>query len=416
MLQDDPSLEGIGLVIFDEFHERSLDADLGLALSFYGRELFREGAPLKLLVMSATLDGAAIAELLGGAPRVTSEGRSFPVDVVYGSHISAGDWNIWQLKSRLATLVEQALADTDGNVLVFLPGMWEINQLQNELNQRFANDVSLAVLPLYGNLSLADQQAAIAPPQQGERKVVLSTAIAETSLTIAGVTAVVDMGLSRQAVYDPASAMNRLVTRPVSKAASKQRAGRAGRLSAGKAYRIWSQSQHDALEAFAPPEMLQGDLAPLALQLISWGIDDPNELAWLDAPPVGAWNQACQLLADLKAISPTSSPTEPRRFANHQYHTGWALTAHGECLAGLPVHPRLAHMLVRAKAYGLSHIACDLAALLGESEVLPKDEAKRDNTVAHRLSLLSTKGAKRAANSATIQRIRAQSKRLQSLV
>jgi ATP-dependent helicase HrpB len=299
-LQRDPGLEDVGLVIFDEFHERNLDSDLCLALAMQGRELFREGSPLKLLVMSATLDGDAVAALMGGAPLVTSTGRQYPVETRYG--------NAYQLRESIvgpvAAAVKRALAEQSGSILVFLPGQREIKavarQLAAELAPQLASD--LVVSPLYGGLSLERQQQAIEPAPVGKRKVVLSTNIAETSLTIEGVEAVVDSGLAREAVFDPVTGMTRLAIRRISKASATQRQGRAGRLGPGLCYRVWSEEQQQRLVAQGTPEILQADLAPMALQLLSWGVSDPGELAWLDAPPAAPYAQAVDILEVCGAV------------------------------------------------------------------------------------------------------------------
>ncbi len=361
MLQQDPCLDGVGLLIFDEFHERSLDADLGLALALQGRELLREGTPLKLLLMSATLDGAAIAQLLGSeapAPLLSSAGRSFPVREIYCGAAEPGAW----IEPRVARIVEQALAEQSGSLLVFLPGQREIRRVTELLQPLLAQRDDLLLAPLYGDLSLQQQQAAIAPAPQGQRKIVLATAIAETSLTIEGIAVVIDSGLSRQARFDPASGMTRLHTSRVSAASATQRAGRAGRLAPGVCYRLWSAGQQQQLTPFTPPEMLQADLAPLALQLLRWGVNDPTELRWLDPPPRAAFAQACDLLLQLGAAT---------RRANGQLQ----LSPHGERMAQLPAHPRLSHLLLRGAELGLGGLACDLAALLSERDPLPDASA-----------------------------------------
>lgn len=361
MLQSDPSLEGVGLVIFDEFHERSLDADLGLALTLQGRALLREDNPLRILLMSATLNGDASARLLDNAPLIRSEGRSWPVDIRYGASAQPGE----RIEARVATTVMQALNEESGSVLVFLPGQREIRETHRLLSEQLqslnnaANDVILS--PLYGDLSLDAQRSAIAPAGPGLRKVVLATAIAETSLTIEGVRVVIDSGLSRQAIFDAATGMSRLQTRRLSRASSVQRAGRAGRTEAGLCYRLWSESQQQALSPHSEPEIRQADLAPLALQLLQWGITDPNELAWLDAPAAGPYQQALELLQRLGAA--------------RQDHAGWRLTPHGERMAQLPAHPRLAHMLLEGCRLNLLEAACELAALLSDRDPLGRSQA-----------------------------------------
>lgn len=351
-LQDDPGLEGVGLVIFDEYHERSLDADLALALTLSGRELLREGPPLKVLPMSATLDGERLAALLGDAPLVRSEGRMYPVDIHWGRAAQPGE----ALEPRVVQTVLQALAEQGGSLLVFLPGQAEIRRVQAALEEALGTRADILLCPLHGELELAAQRAAIEPAPAGQRKVVLATNIAETSLTIDGVRVVVDAGLERVPRFDPASGMTRLDTQRISRASATQRAGRAGRLEPGVCYRLWSQTQHEQLAAHGSAEILQADLTGLALQLARWGVDDASELVWLDAPPAAALAQARELLQRLGALEPRGK--------------GWALTAHGQAMATLPAHPRLAHLLLRGQSLGLGALAADLAALLSERDIL----------------------------------------------
>lgn len=397
MLQDDPSLADTALVIFDEFHERSLDADFGLALSLQGRELFRDGNdPLKLLVMSATLDGDGVSKLLNNAPIITSEGRCHPVEVYYGSPSQPSEPILGPMVNTICT----ALTNHDGSVLAFLPGQGEINRVAEALAERlegtdFKNTV---IAPLYGGLSLSEQQLAISPCKESDRKIVLSTNIAETSLTIEGITAVVDSGLAREPVFDPQTGMTRLQTRRISKASSVQRAGRAGRLGPGHCYRLWGEQQQQQLAAQSTPEILQADLAPLVLQLLAWGIDDPNELAWLDPPPSGPFNQARDLLAAFGAAEQTPAG-------------GWQLTSHGEQMAKLPTHPRLAHLLLVGMAHGVSELACQLAALMSERDPLGREGAD----LSTRLMILNGDGRCPAHLKGWRQRILQQAKRYQSL-
>jgi ATP-dependent helicase HrpB len=354
-LQSDPGLEDVGLVIFDEFHERNLDSDLCLALALQGRELFREAPALKLLVMSATLDGAAVAKLLGDAPLVTSQGRQYPVQSSYGEAYQLRD----SIIPPTVKAVLHALREQDGSVLVFLPGQREIIRVARELSKALqaAGEGQVQLSPLYGGLSLERQQQAIQPCSQGMRKVVLSTNIAETSLTIEGVQAVVDSGLVREAVFDPATGMTRLATRRISRASARQREGRAGRLGPGHCYRVWSEEQHKRLVAHATPEIMQADLAPLALQLLSWGVDDYSELAWLDPPPAAPYQQAVSILEVCGAVFRNASG-------------GYQLTPHGVRLAQMPLHPRLAHMLLVGCDIHATETACLLAAVLSERNPL----------------------------------------------
>ncbi|HEX8393740.1 MAG TPA: ATP-dependent helicase HrpB [Longimicrobium sp.] len=372
MLQSDPALEGVGLVIFDEFHERSLHADLGLALTLQSRAVLRDD--LRLLVMSATLDGAPVARLLGDAPIITSAGRMHPVEVRYLG--ARGDERIEAAVSRA---VRRAVDAVEGDVLVFLPGAAEIHRTQGMLADGGLPD-GVRILPLYGNLPQPAQDEAIAPGRPGHRKIVLSTSIAETSLTIEGVRVVVDSGLMRVPRFAPRTGMTRLETVTVSRASSEQRCGRAGRLGPGVCYRLWDEHTQHALVPHGTPEILDADLAPLALELAAWGVADPAELAWLDAPPTAAFGQARELLAELGATDAAGT-----------------ITAHGRQMAALPLHPRLAHMLLRADALGLSALACDLAALLGERDVFRRGEHPADADVRLRLEALRDLQAGRRA-------------------
>lgn len=403
MLQTDPSLEGVGLVIFDEFHERSLDADLGLALTLQSREFFRdEDQPLKLLVMSATLDSQALSRLLLDPPVISSEGRSFPVDLRYFPAPKTSGYPE-PIENRITRLIQQALLDEQGSLLVFLPGQGEIRRTETKLrtslnlqNEANSGQAELIIAPLYGNLTFTEQQRAIAPCKSGQRKVVLATNIAETSLTIEGIRVVIDAGLSRQAIYDPVTGMTRLVTKKASRAATDQRAGRAGRLTPGVCYRLWSEDQQQQLSAFTPPEITQADLAPLALQLFQWGCDTPNELQWIDQPNAGRYQQACDLLLQLGALEITEQHS--RR-----------LTEHGKQMAKLPMHPRLAHLLMLGKRIDALSLAADLAALLSERDPLRSNTAD----IHQRLTwLISNTDESRHLRSS----IRQQSQRYQQLI
>jgi len=383
-LQDDPALEGVGLLIFDEFHERSLDADLALALSLNGRDLFRDEQPLKILLMSATLEGERLAGLLDDAPILRSEGRMFPVDVRWGRPFQPGEF----IEPRLVQTVLEALNDESGSVLVFLPGQAEIRRVHQQLADALGERPEILLCPLHGELDLAAQRAAIEPAPPGKRKVVLATNIAETSLTIDGVRVVVDAGLARVPRFDPGSGMTRLDTQRISRASATQRAGRAGRLEPGVCYRLWSQDQHEQLAAYGSAEILQADLAGLALQLARWGVT-PAQLVWLDVPPGAAYAQAQDLLERLGAL--TAKAGEDCK-----------LTPHGQAMAELPAHPRIAHLLLRGQALGLANMACDVAALLGERDILRGGGADLHS----RLVLLS--GEERAARGAQggVQRAR----------
>ena len=396
LLQADPELPGVGLVIFDEFHERSLDADLGLALCLQTQQYLRdEGTPLKLLVMSATLDAAAVSKLLDEAPLVSSEGRQYPVQIQHGSAAAPGQ----PLEPQLEQAVLQALATDTGSLLVFLPGMAEIRRLQARLQSALQDRSDVDIAPLYGDLDFAAQRQAIRPAAPGRRKVVLATPIAETSLTIDGVRVVIDSGLCREPAFDPVSGMTRLHTRRISRAAAEQRAGRAGRTEPGVCYRLWSLDQHAQLAAQSPAEILQADLAPLALQLAQWGIDDPAELAWLDQPPAAALQQGRDLLVQLNALEPGER--------------GWQLTEHGAALVGLPMHPRLAHMLVTGQRLGLGKLACRLAAILGERDLLRGVE---DADISRRLAAFDAPRNEPALDRGALQRARQLAEQWQRLI
>ncbi len=345
-LQSDPGLEGVGIVIFDEFHERSLQADTALAFCLDVQRHLRDD--LKILVMSATLESGPVSQLLGDVPVVNCEGRSFPVDVRYQGEAD-GD-----IARTAAGGVHRALRETSGDILVFLPGTGEIRRCQELLRQSLTGCAALVVVPLYGDLPFDEQERAIVPTKQ--RKVVLATSIAESSLTIEGVTVVVDAGLSRRLQYDPNTGLNRLVTVRVSAASAIQRTGRAGRLGPGVCYRLWSEGTQASLVPYNPPEIRVADLAPLALDLASWGTTDASSLSWLDSPPVGAMNEANELLRELGALD------ESRR-----------ITPLGRRMAGLPLHPRLARLVLDCESAGCASVACDLAALMEERDIFRRD-------------------------------------------
>jgi ATP-dependent helicase HrpB len=364
MLLDDPELTGTAALIFDEFHERSLDGDLGLALALDAAALRDD---LRILVMSATIDGARVARLLDGAPVVESLGRAFPVET---RHIDRDP--LAKLEDQLASVVLQALRSDPGSVLVFLPGQAEIRRTQERLVGRVPPDVEIA--PLYGQLSPQEQDRAIAPAPAGRRKVVLATSIAETSLTIEGVRIVVDSGFARVPAYEPATGLTTLETRRVSRASADQRRGRAGRTEPGICYRLWGEGQTAALAAFDTPEILGADLSGLALDLASWGVTDPKALKFLDPPPTPAWTEAVNLLSSLEALDAQGR-----------------ITAEGKALARLPLHPRLAHMIHRAAEEGEAQTAAELAVLVTERGL------GGDGTdLAHRLSRFRSERGPRA--------------------
>ncbi|MCH8685519.1 ATP-dependent helicase HrpB [Pedomonas mirosovicensis] len=370
LVQDNPELPGISAVLFDEFHERSLDADLGLALALEAQGVLRPD--VRLVPMSATLDGARIANLLGDAPVIHSEGRSYPVETRYLGRDAAV-----HMETQVAKAIRAALREETGSILVFLPGAAEINRVATLLrDEGVPGDTD--VHTLYGAMEAGAQRAAIAPAEKGRRKVVLATSIAETSLTIEGVRVVIDSGLARKPKYEPGTGLTRLVTERASQAAVTQRAGRAGRTAPGVAWRLWEEGQTRALPPFDRPEILEADLSGLALDLALWGVSDPNQLTWLDPPPAAAYAEARELLAELDAIDATGK-----------------VTPHGARLAKLPLAPRLAHMVVMAAEegpeQGLGLLAAEIAVLLGEQGLGGNDVDLR-----HRLSRWRRESGKRA--------------------
>jgi ATP-dependent helicase HrpB len=368
-LQSDAALEDVGGVIFDEFHERNLQSDLGLALVLDVQQHLRDD--LRVLVMSATLDGLAVARALGDAAIVRSAGRAYDVVTHYSAPPPA-TVNRWPepIDQRAARTALRALATDPGDVLVFLPGAAEIRRCADAIAAA-AGDPSLQVLPLYGELDAATQDAALRPAPPGRRKVVVATNLAETSLTIEGVRIVVDAGLERRQRFDPNSGMSRLETVSISRASADQRRGRAGRTAPGVCYRLWSESQHEALATHMPPAIYEADLAPLALELACWGSTDPSALRWLDPPPQATLEQARELLQRLEALDVRGQ-----------------VTALGRRMAALGTHPRLAHMIERALPLGLGALACDLAGLLSERDPLRAHASQQDPDLRHRVDVL----------------------------
>jgi len=338
---DDPSLEGVAAVLFDEFHERSLDADLGLALARDSQQGLRPD--LKLLVMSATLDGARVAALLGEAPAIESEGRAFPVETRYLGRDPRAP-----IERQVAEVIERALRADTGSLLVFLPGAGEIRRTELLLKERIS-DATVGIVALYGALDAREQDRAISSSPPGRRKVVLATSIAETSLTIEGVRVVIDSGLSRVPRYEPDVGLTRLETVRVSRAAADQRRGRAGRVEPGVCYRLWDEPQTASLEAYTRPEILSADLSSFMLDLAQWGASDPGKLAFLDPPPRASLAEAKTLLAELGAIDSDGRITEE-----------------GRKLRALPLPPRLARMVVDAAAEGAGELAAGIAAVVTE--------------------------------------------------
>jgi ATP-dependent helicase HrpB len=360
LLQDDPELSGVGVILFDEFHERSLQADLGLALALDVQASLRPD--LRLVAMSATLDGQAVSALLDNAPILTSDGRLFPVETRY-LPLAGGA----TMEASMAQAVRQALRENEGDILAFLPGAGEIRRVERLLAE---GHMTADVLPLYGELSAAEQDRAVSPPGE-RRRVVLATSIAETSLTIEGVRVVIDAGLARKPAFDPRSGMARLETVKASLASADQRRGRAGRLGPGVAYRLWPEAENRARPAADRPEIESADLASLALDLAQWGVSDPTSLRWVNPPPASNFAQAVTLLRELDALD-----GEGR------------ITNHGKELARLPVHPRLAHMIARGKEIGSGVTACRIAALLEERDVLRARPGQRAADIRLRLEAL----------------------------
>ncbi|MFI5032245.1 MAG: ATP-dependent helicase HrpB, partial [Reyranellales bacterium] len=367
MLQDDPSLEGVGCVIFDELHERGLETDLSFALVRESQHALRED--LRMIAMSATLDPGPVSERLGGAPLVESAGRMFPVDTRYLDREASG-----RFEDAVANAVRNALTQESGSALVFLPGVGEIRRVEERLQGLAAN---IDVAPLYGDLSPADQDRAISPSPAGRRKVVLATSIAETSLTIEGVRIVIDGGLMRVPRFSPRSGMTRLETVRVSQASADQRRGRAGRLEPGVCYRLWTEEAQRGLLTFTPPEILDADLAPLALELAAWGVSDASTLPWLTPPPASALATARALLLETGAID-----------------SGGAITPHGRTMVRLGQHPRLAHLVLKGRELRQGKVAALIAAILGERDFL----RERDVDLRHRVDMALNGRAPRLIN------------------
>jgi ATP-dependent helicase HrpB len=400
MLQRDPGLEGIGIVIFDEFHERSVDADLALALTLETRDALRPD--LRVLIMSATLDGARVARMLGDAPIITSEGRSFPVETRYIERRQDQ-----RVEDAVVVAVRRALGETEGDVLAFLPGTGEIRRAHESLSSG-TMPTGVRVLPLHGSLSVDDQDEAILPSPSGIRKVVLATSIAETSLTIEGVRVVIDSGLSRVPRFSPRSGMTRLDTVRVSQASADQRRGRAGRVAPGVCYRLWAEHEQHHLVPHTTPEILEADLAPVALELLAASVSDPSELRWLDQPPTAAYAQAVELLTELGAVDSAANGRA-------------RITEHGKQMAELPMHPRLSHMLIRAAQLGATDLACDVAALLGERDPIRSEQpTSGDADVETRIALI--RGSREAVlpgqfvDRDAVRRIRAEADRLRTML
>jgi ATP-dependent helicase HrpB len=355
-LQADPELAGVGLVIFDEFHERSLQADLALTLCLDVMSGLRDD--LKILIMSATLDTGAVSRLLDNAPVVMGEGQTYPVGVEYGRGGQLVQPR--EIAKQVSASIHRALAEHPGDILAFLPGAAEIRYTQSLLSGALP-PADIVIHALYGDLSLAAQNAAVQPDRKGKRRIILATPIAETSITIEGIYTVVDSGWKRSPQFDPNSGLSRLITQRISRASATQRAGRAGRLGPGHCYRLWSLGEDHGLKPFDPPEILSADLSQLVLDLARWGVHEPDALRWLDSPPAGHFAQAQSVLLALGALD----------------HQG-RITPLGRKMAELPTHPRLGHMLLAAAEHGASGLACDLAALLSERDILKGRDRSAD--------------------------------------
>ncbi|WP_051359777.1 ATP-dependent helicase HrpB [Adhaeribacter aquaticus] len=400
LLQDDPALEGIAAIIFDEFHERSLNADLGLALALDAQAVLRPD--LRLLVMSATLDATAIGNWLE-APVIRSEGRMYPIETIYLSPAdmaAAGKFPAERLINLVPKTIRKALEqESEGDVLVFLPGLGEMRKVAQSLEGKLFPHTNLHLL--HGELTLTQQHAAIQPAPKGIRKVVLATSIAETSLTIEGVKIVIDGGLARVPKYIPRTGLTTLATVPVSQAAADQRRGRAGRLGPGICYRLWSQADQLQLPARQDPEICEADLTSLALELAIWGVKEANSLKWLDNPPAAALALAKDLLQRLEAIDASGNAT-----------------AHGKALAALGLHPRLGHLVIRGHDLNLGSTACALAALLAERDILKSIEINRSKTLPDLHLRLEMVAGKRpltpgySTDEATLRRVREQARAL----
>lgn len=373
MIQRDIALEDVGIILFDEFHERSLQADLALALSYQVQQSLRDD--LRLLIMSATLEGGSLSAILNHAPVISSTGRQFPVDIQYHQQEDES------LSRSTTRLIRKALTEQQGDMLVFLPGTGDIMRVQSDMEQ-----IGAFVVPLYGDLPFQKQQQAILPDPEGRRKIVLATSIAETSLTIEGITTVIDSGYSRVPRYDVRTGLTRLETIRVTLDSANQRAGRAGRLGPGVCYRMWNERSHHQLQAVRKPEILEADLSSLVLELRAWGVQKIEEMKWITPPPKGAVLQATELLEQLGALSEG------------------VITNRGKAMVQLPTHPRIAHMLLEAQNDNLIALACDVAAVMEERDPFQK-EASADLTLRIEVLRKWRAGEKVYAEKNTLDRI-----------
>ncbi len=367
-IQADPSLEDVGLVIFDEFHERNIHSDLGLALCLESVEALRDD--LRILVMSATMDVTAISTLMDAAPVIVSKGKSFPVETMYIPSLNRQNKTI-PIETACALAIKRTISKNPGDILVFLPGVGEIKRVKSLLEETL--DSENHIFQLYGNLSQEEQTMVFWPLPSGKRKIVLATSIAETSITIEGIRIVIDSGLMRVPEFSPRTGMSRLATVPVSKASADQRRGRAGRTAPGKCYRLWSEHDHQSLKAFTKPEILSVDLTGFALELAAWGVSDPGQLKWLDQPEEASFDQAKNLLKTLGALD------EKGR-----------ITPHGKKMVSAGLHPRLAHMIIKGHETGQGLLACRIAAFLNERDFIRFDQTAVDPDIRLRLELIET--------------------------
>lgn len=366
-IQNDPSLDDIGLIIFDEFHERHIHSDLGLALTLESFEVLRDD--LRVLVMSATLDVTAVSQLMGDAPVIASKGKSYPVQTTYVSSLNRQNRSV-AIEIACASVIKQALSETSGDMLVFLPGVREIKRLASILEKNLGPSVH--VFSLYGNLSQKEQAMAFVPSKQGEQKIVLATSIAETSITIEGVRVVIDSGLMRVPRFSPETGMTRLETVPVSKASADQRRGRAGRTAPGMCYRLWSEYDHGLLKPFTRPEILSVDLTQVVLELAAWGVSDPRQLKWLDPLNEKSFERARFRLEIFGAL------TQKGR-----------ITPHGKKMVAAGLHPRLSHMIIKGNENSHGFLACRIAAFLSERDFVRFDKTRPvDPDIRFRLDLI----------------------------
>ncbi|MCJ8010733.1 ATP-dependent helicase HrpB [Paenibacillus sp. KQZ6P-2] len=395
MIQSDPELDHVGMIIFDEFHERNLQGDLGLALALESRAVLRED--LRLLVMSATLEAEPVAALMGDAPIINCPGRQFPVETIY-KPMAAG----YKLEQHMAAVISEAAVAHPGDVLAFLPGAGEIRRVQAEL-ERGGLPADSVIRPLYGQLPQKEQDAAVRPDPENRKKIILSTSIAETSLTIEGVRIVVDSGLMRTQLFSARTGMPYLATGQVSRASADQRRGRAGRTAPGVVYRLWSLEVQDHLRQRNLPEILETDLTPLALELAAWGVTEPESMLWLDPPPEAAYERGRELLYRLGAVNENGT-----------------ITSRGKRMAGLGMHPRLAGMLLQAAEIGQGSLASTIAALLQERDIFHCGSLDRDADIRGRLEavILWERRGIAAANTdeAALKRVAQESRHIRKLL